>query len=223
MRHSGRSPTPCVPYGGNTEAKGGKRMRNAAFLVLVVLLALVGLGGCAGCAAYNELVRADEEVKRAWSDLQSAYQRRMDLIPNLVETVRGFATQEREVLQGVVEARSRAGQVQLSPEALADPEAVRRFQEAQAQLSSALSRLLVVVEQYPQLRSSELFLTLQAQLEGTENRINVARQRYNEAVQRYNMQVRRFPTVLIASLLGFRPRVGFEAQAGAETAPRVRF
>ncbi|MCS7081789.1 MAG: LemA family protein [Bacteroidota bacterium] len=198
-------------------------MRHVALWGLLVLGALLGLGGCVGCGAYNALVEAEETVNRAWSDLESAYQRRSDLVPNLVETVRGFAAQEREVLLGVAEARSRVGQLRLGPESLSDPEAVRRFQEAQAQLSGALSRLLVVAEQYPQLRSSETFLTLMAQLEGTENRINVARQRYNEAVQRYNTLVRRFPTVLVAAPLGFRPRLGFEAQAGAEVAPRVRF
>ncbi len=198
-------------------------MRSKGAIGTLVLLVLVLLGGCAGIRTYNQLVEADEAVREAWANVQSAYQRRADLIPNLVETVRGAASFEQETLREVIEARARATQINLSVEDLADPQKVQQFQEAQQQLSGALSRLLVVAEQYPQLQSVEAFRDLMVQLEGTENRINVARQRYNEAVRRYNLLVRRFPGNIIARLTGFEPRVPFEAEAGAERAPRVQF
>jgi LemA protein len=176
-----------------------------------------------GCG-YNSLQAMDEKVNAAWSEVQNQYQRRFDLIPNLVETVKGFATQERDVLTQVVEARSRVGQVKISPEITQDPEAFRKFEEAQGQLSSALSRLMVVVERYPELKSNENFLTLQAQLEGTENRIAVARRDYIQTVRDYNTAVRSFPTNLTANyLLGLKVRENFSAQQGAQEAPKVQF
>ncbi|CAM3363946.1 LemA family protein [Rhodothermus bifroesti] len=198
-------------------------MRSKGLLVLLVLALLAGLAGCAGCSTYNTLVEADETVARAWADLQAQYQRRADLIPNLVRTVEASATFERETLEAVTNARARATAITLSVEDLSDPEKVRQFQEAQAQLSSALARLLAVAENYPQLQTTEAFRDLLAQLEGTENRITVARRDYNEAVRQYNIHVRRFPTMLVASLTGFRPKQPFEAAEGAQQAPQVQF
>lgn len=176
-----------------------------------------------GCG-YNSLQAMDEQVNAAWSEVQNQYQRRFDLIPNLVETVKGFATQEREVLTQVVEARSKVGQMKISPEITQDPEAFRKFEEAQGQLSGALSRLMVVVERYPELKSNENFLTLQAQLEGTENRITVARRDYIQAVRDYNTSVRSFPTNLTAKyLLDLKVRENFSAQQGAQETPKVQF
>jgi len=198
-------------------------MRSKGLLALLVLALLVSLAGCAGCSTYNALVEADETVARAWADLQAQYQRRADLIPNLVRTVQASATFERETLEAVTNARARATAITLSAEDLSDPEKVRQFQEAQAQLSGALARLLAVAENYPQLQTTEAFRDLLAQLEGTENRITVARRDYNEAVRQYNTRVRHFPTVLIASLTGFRTKEPFEAAEGAQQAPQVQF
>ncbi len=198
-------------------------MRSKGLLALVVVVLLLGMAGCAGCSTYNRLVEADEIVARAWADLQAQYQRRADLIPNLVRTVQASATFERETLEAVTRARARATSITLRAEDLSDPEKVRQFQEAQAQLSSALARLLAVAENYPQLQTTGAFRDLLVQLEGTENRITIARRDYNEAVRRYNTLVRRFPTVLVASLTGFAPKQPFEAAAGAQTAPQVEF
>jgi LemA protein len=167
-------------------------------------------------------VKEDENVKRSWGNVQSAYQRRADLIPNLVETVRGEASFERGTLNDVINARARATGMQVNPENLT-PEAIQQFQQAQGQLSGALSRLLVTVEQYPNLRANDAFRDLQRQLEGTENRINTERNRYNETVQPYNTKVRSFPTNIFAGMMGFRPRPPFEAEAGSQNAPRVDF
>lgn len=176
-----------------------------------------------GCG-YNTLQAMDEKVIAAWSEVQNQYQRRYDLIPNLVETVKGFARQEETVLREVTEARSRVGQIQISKELINDPKAFAQFQEAQGQLSGALSRLLLVVERYPELKSNQNFLTLQAQLEGTENRIVVARRDYIQAVQEYNSTVRAFPTNLTAKyLLGLKVRENFAASAGVQEAPKVKF
>ena len=176
-----------------------------------------------GCG-YNTLQAMDEKVIAAWSEVQNQYQRRYDLIPNLVETVKGFARQEETVLREVTEARSRVGQIQISKELINDPKAFAQFQEAQGQLSGALSRLLLVVERYPELKSNQNFLTLQAQLEGTENRIAVARRDYIQAVQEYNSAVRAFPTNLTAKyLLGLKVRENFAASAGVQEAPKVKF
>jgi LemA protein len=198
-------------------------MRNKGVLALVVLAVLLGLGGCGAVSSYNTLVQGDEQVKTAWSNLQAQYQRRADLIPNLVETVKGAADFEQETLQSVTEARARATSIQVRPEDLDDPQKLQQFQQAQSALGQSLGRLLAVSENYPQLQATQAFSDLQAQLEGTENRITVARRDYNEAVRRYNTTVRSFPTVVFASILGFSPRTAFEAEAGAEEAPDVSF
>ena len=187
-------------------------------IVLVILLC-VGWG----VSTYNRIVSAEEGVKAGWSQVENQYQRRYDLIPNLVETVKGYAKQEKEVLEGVTNARSRVGQLSVTPEVLNDPKAFAKFQQAQDGLSSALSRLLVVTENYPQLKSNENFLTLQQQLEGTENRISVERKRFNETVQSFNTMIRRFPASVIASMSGFKEKSYFSAAAGAEQAPKVNF
>ena len=197
-------------------------MKNIGCLVVagvLVLLVLWGIG------SYNGLVGAQQAVDAQWAQVQSAYQRRADLIPNLVATVRGSAAFERDTLREVVEARSRVGQVspQASADILNDPQKFQQFQQAQDQLSSALSRLLVVVERYPELRSTQAFQDLMNQLEGTENRINVERNRFNTVAQDYNTRIKRFPTALFANIFGFAPRPYFEAAPGAETAPRVDF
>ncbi len=173
---------------------------------------------------YNELVSLDEEVKAAWAQVENVYQRRYDLIPNLVETVKGYAAHERETLQAVVQARASATRPELNVgDIINDPQKMAQFERAQQQLSSALARLLVVVERYPDLKASENFQTLMAQLEGTENRIAVERRRYNEVVRRYNTKVRQFPTNFFARMFGFEPRPTFEAAPGAEKAPKVDF
>ncbi len=173
--------------------------------VLGALALAIGLTGC----GYNEIQSADEATKSAWSEVVNQYQRRADLIPNLVETVKGFAQQERDVLLGVTEARSRVGQVQVNPN---DPASLQQFEQAQGNLTSALSRLLVVAENYPQLKSDQNFRDLQAQLEGTENRITVARKRYIDAVQNYNVLVRRFPVNLTAMVFGYDTKPQFTVQ-----------
>lgn len=176
-----------------------------------------------GTGAYNRMVGMDEQVSSAWSQVESQYQRRADLIPNLVSTVQGFAAQEKSVLLGVTEARAKVGQMTVTKEVLEDPQAFARFQAAQDGLSSALSRLLVVSENYPNLKSDQNFLNLQTQLEGTENRIAVERRRYNEVVQQYNTGIRRFPGSLVAAFTGFREKQYFAAKEGAENAPKVQF
>ena len=187
-------------------------------LVLGAVLLLV----VAGAGSYNRLVGLDEQVESAWSQVENVYQRRSDLIPNLVETVKGAAEFERDTFTAVTEARSKAGQTTLSgaPE---NAEQLRQFEQAQDQLSSPLSRLLVVVERYPELRATEAFRDLQAQLEGTENRITVERMRFNEAARDYNTARRRFPTVVIAGMMGFDDKPYFEAEAGADQPPPVEF
>ena len=192
-------------------------------IVLVVVLVLIGGLVAWGVSINNQLVVQEQNVNATWAQVQNQYQRRADLIPNLVETVKGFAQQEREVLQGVTEARARASGVQLTPEALNDPKAMERFQAAQRELGGALSRLLVTVERYPELKSNQNFLDLQKQLEGTENRIAVERRRYNEAVRDYNTRLRLFPGSIVARLLGFVPKAFFEAAPDAATPPRVKF
>ena len=198
-------------------------MRSRGSLFVVVILLLVGFAGCTGCATYNSLISSEESVDESWGNVETAYQRRADLIPNLVRTVQAAGDFEQETLQAVTEARARATSVNLSTDDLSDPNALERFQAAQTQLSGALGRLLVVSERYPQLGATEAFRDLQAQLEGTENRINVARTRYNEAVRRYNTAIRSFPAALFAGLFGHSRRSPFEADAGAEQAPTVDF
>ncbi|MBM4176121.1 MAG: LemA family protein [Ignavibacteria bacterium] len=187
--------------------------------ILVVLFFVISWG----VSQYNSIIVLDEGVNNAWSQVENQYQRRFDLIPNLVETVKGVANFEKETYTAVTEARAKVGQINLTPEMLSDPNAFQRFQQAQDGLSSALSRLLVAVENYPQLKANENFLQLQSQLEGTENRISVERKRFNDAVQAYNTDIKRFPKNLIASIAGFREKQYFKAAAGAEQAPKVQF
>lgn len=176
-----------------------------------------------GCG-YNKMQANEEAVKAAWGDVEAAYQRRSDLIPNLVEVVKGYAKHEREVLTAVTEARAKVGTIQMSKDLLNNPEAFSRFQDAQSAMSSALSRLMVVVERYPDLKADQNFRDLQHQLEGTENRINVARTRYNKAVEVYNTSIRIFPNfVTNRFLLHLQPREPFKAEAGAEKPPVVKF
>ncbi|MCY7423214.1 MAG: LemA family protein [Chitinophagaceae bacterium] len=196
-------------------------MKGRNLTLIIILAAIVLLGGC-GCGQYNGLVQQDESVKLAWNNVQSDYQRRADLIPNLVNTVKGEANFEQTTLTKVIEARASATQMKIDPADLT-PEKLQQFQQAQGQLSQALGRLLVVSEQYPNLRANDAFRGLQAQLEGTENRIKVARNDYNSAVQSYNVQVRKFPAALFAGIMGFKPKVGFAAEAGSEKAPEVKF
>lgn len=183
---------------------------------VLVLIALWGI------SAYNGLVGSDEGVQAAWGKVESQYQRRADLIPNLVNTVKGAAENEKGILVDVIEARAKATQTTIDPSKLT-PEMMKKFQAAQGELSSALSRLLVTVERYPDIKSNQNFLELQAQLEGTENRITVARDRFNDVVKPYNSKVRSFPTVLIAKILGFDIKGYFESQPGADVAPTVQF
>ena len=198
-------------------------MRSKGTITLVVLAVVLGLAGCGATSSYNSLVQSDESVKTAWSNLQAQYQRRADLVPNLVETVQGAADFEKETLQSVTEARAKATSVQVSAEDLNDPQKLQQFQKAQSALGQSLGRLLAVSENYPKLQATQAFSDLQAQLEGTENRITVARRDYNQAVQQYNTQVRTFPTVLFAGIMGFQPRTAFEAETGADQAPDVSF
>lgn len=174
--------------------------------------------------SYNSMVKLDEGVKEKWSQVENVYQRRFDLIPNLVETVKGYAAQEKETFIAVAEARSKAkGTFNVSEEVLNNPAMFEKFQQAQNSLSSALQRLMVVVERYPELKSNQNFLSLQDQLEGTENRITVERKRFNEAARAFNVYIKQFPRVFLANLFGFRERMYFKSQEGAETAPKVQF
>jgi LemA protein len=195
----------------------------AVFRLFAVLAVALPLAGC----GVNDIPRLDEAVTAAWAQVQNQYQRRADLVPNLVEVVKGFAAQEKDVLTSVVEARAKATQVQvqITPEMLSDPAALQKFEAAQGQLTSALSRLLVTVERYPDLKSSANFATLQAQLEGTENRIAVSRRDFIQAVQAYNTELRTFPGVVWKQLLysDAQPRQSFVAGPGAENAPKVKF
>jgi LemA protein len=195
-------------------------MRNF-WMSLMALLAVTLLSGC----GYNTLQSGDEQVKAAWSEVLNQYQRRADLIPNLVNTVKGFAEQEKEILIRVTEARAKVGAIQATPELLNDPQAFSKFQAAQGEMGSALSRLLVVAENYPQLKSDANFRDLQAQLEGTENRIAVARNRYIKSVQEYNVTVRSFPSNMTAVLFGHKTRPNFAVENEAEISrpPTVDF
>ncbi|MCB0611348.1 MAG: LemA family protein [Lewinellaceae bacterium] len=192
---------------------------------IVIIAVLVGLGGIlfiSGCNFNNSVVGLDEQVSKAWSDVQSEYQRRADLIPNLVSTVKGAAGFEQETLTAVTEARAKATSINIDPSNIT-PEQMKAFQEAQAGLSSSLGRLLVVSENYPELKANANFRDLQVQLEGTENRIKVARNDFNEVVTTYNTKIRKFPGSLFASILGFDRKTQFEAQEGAQNAPKVEF
>lgn len=194
--------------------------RNAT--IFIVVLVMFGLYAVSG---YNGLIALDEEVNEKWAQVQNVYQRRLDLIPNLVNTVKGYAAHERETLEAVISARASA--TKISPEALqgalTSPQAMQNFDAAQSALSGALSKLMVVVERYPALKANENFLALQSQLEGTENRITVERKRFNEVVREYNKKVRRFPTSLVANLFGFEKKAMFEAGEAAQKAPEIKF
>ena len=190
-----------------------------AIVVVIVLVFLV----ITGVSGYNRVVKLDQGVSQSWSQVENQYQRRADLIPNLVETVKGAANFEQETLTRVIEARAKATQVQITSEQLEDPEALRRFEQAQGELSSALSRLLVTVEQYPELKANANYLALQDELAGTENRIGNERRRFTETVQTYNTAVKSFPMNVLAGMFGFHPKAYFEAREGAEEAPKVNF
>lgn len=196
-------------------------MKKSTITLLVVVGILVALIGWI-IGAYNGLVTLDEETNGKWAQVESAYQRRADLIPNLVNTVKGYADFEQETLTGVIEARSKATGITVDADKLS-PEAIANFQAAQSQLSGALSRLMVTVERYPDLKANQNFLGLQSQLEGTENRIKIERDRFNVSVKDYNATIRKFPKTLIASSFGFEKKGYFEADAGSEKAPEVQF
>jgi len=196
-------------------------MKKSWIIIGVIIIAVVILFRLF-VSPYNNMVKMEEGVTSQWAQVENVYQRRADLIPNLVNTVKGYATFEKETLTQVIEARSRATQVTVNPENLT-PEALQQFQQAQGGLSSALSRLMVVVERYPELKANQNFLELQAQLEGSENRIAVERNKFNETVQRYNAYIRSFPNNIVASIFNFEKKPYFEADKGAEKVPEVKF
>ena len=196
-------------------------MKKSWIIIGVIIIAVVILFRLF-VSPYNNMVKMEEGVTSQWAQVENVYQRRADLIPNLVNTVKGYATFEKETLTQVIEARSRATQVTVNPENLT-PEALQQFQQAQGGLSSALSRLMVVVERYPELKANQNFLELQAQLEGSENRIAVERNKFNETVQRYNAYIRSFPNNIVASIFNFEKKPYFEAEKGAEKVPEVKF
>jgi len=202
----------------NSQEEETVKKQRLTFAVVIVML--LGVSGC----GYNVMQANDEAVKAAWGDVEASYQRRNDLVPNLVEVVKAYAKHERETLTAVTEARAKVGSIQMSKNILDDPKAFSQFQEAQGAMSSALSRLMVVVEKYPDLKANQNFQDLQNQLEGTENRINVARVRYNKAVETFNTSIRIFPNSLTNSLmLHLKLKEPFKAEAGAEKAPKVQF
>lgn len=191
----------------------------------IVVLAVLGIAVLLffwGSGQYNGMVTAEEQVTQSWANVESQYQRRADLIPNLVNTVKGYASHEQETLEAVIEARAKATQTTIDPTNLT-AESMAQYQQAQAQVGSALSRLLVTVERYPDLKANQNFLELQAQLEGTENRISTERQRFNDAARQFNTMIRRFPRNLLAGMFGFETKAYFEAAEGAEQAPVVQF
>lgn len=188
----------------------------------LILIAVVAVLALLGMSAYNGMVDKQEIATKAWSDVQATYQRRADLIPNLVETVKGYAKHEEETFKAVVEARAKATQITIDP-SKATAEQLKQFQQAQGELESALGRLIAVSESYPDLKASEQFSNLQAQLEGSENRINEARQKFNAAVTEYNQDIRHFPKSLFAGMFGFDKMEKFEAEAAAQKAPEVKF
>ncbi len=194
--------------------KNGTRILQRPLIFLLLFL----LSGC----SYNRMVEYDEAVTAQWAQVENAYQRRADLIPNLVNTVKGYADFEQETLTQVIEARSKATGITVDPDEL-DPGSIGKFQQAQEELGSALSRLMVVVERYPDLKANQNFLDLQAQLEGTENRIAVERRKFNDATRQYNTYIRRFPKNIVASIFGFEKKAYFEAESGSEEPPEVEF
>ena len=195
-------------------------MGKIVVVAVVVLLIFVAISGVSG---YNRVVKLDQGVAQAWSQVENVYQRRADLIPNLVETVKGAANFEQETLTKVIEARAAATQLKITPEMLNNPQMLQKFEQVQGDLSSALSRLLVTVEQYPELKANANYLALQDELAGTENRIAVERLRFTESVQAYNTAVKSFPMNMLAGMFGFAPKAYFEAKEGAEEAPKVKF
>lgn len=197
-------------------------MANKKFSVTAIVIAVVAVIALWGISSYNGLVKADEGVKTAWSQVENVYQRRADLIPNLVATVKGYASHESETLEGVVAARAKATQVTVNADDLTE-ENIAQFQKAQGELGAALGRLMAISEAYPDLKANQNFSELQAQLEGTENRIAVERKNYNETAREYNTSIRVFPRNIIASIFGFSAKGYFEAQEGAESAPKVEF
>lgn len=195
-------------------------MGKIVVIAIVVLLLFAVISGVSG---YNRIVKLDQGVAQAWSQVENVYQRRADLIPNLVETVKGAANFEQETLTKVIEARTAATQLKITPEMLNDPQMLQKFEQVQGELSSALSRLLVTVERYPELKANANYLALQDELAGTENRISVERLRFTETVQSYNTAVKSFPMNLLAGMFGFSPKAYFEAKEGAAEAPKVQF
>ncbi|MBN1634486.1 MAG: LemA family protein [Ignavibacteria bacterium] len=193
-------------------------MKKIIYLIILLSVSLMFYG-----CGYNTLVSMEENVNQSWAQVENQYQRRMDLIPNLVKTVQGAADFEKSVLTEVTEARSKVGSVQLKPEDLNDPEKFRQFQAAQDQLSGALSRLLVVVERYPDIKATQNFRDLQVQLEGTENRISVERMKFNEAVMTFNSEARSFPTLITAKIFGFKEKAYFKGKEGSDVVPDVNF
>ena len=199
-------------------------MRTLLFKIGIAIVGIPVLCSLTGCNTYNRLVTLEQNANKKWADVQSVYQRRADLIPNLVNTVQGAANFEKSTLTEVTNARASVGRVQLDPnKAPTDAAQLQQYQQAQGQLSNALSRLLVVAENYPQLRATEAFQNLQAQLEGTENRISVERNNYNGAVQEYNTALERFPTNMLNKMFAFKPKAFFQAEPGSERAPTVNF
>lgn len=195
-------------------------MGKIVVIAIVVLLLFAAISGVSG---YNRIVKLDQGVAQAWSQVENVYQRRADLIPNLVETVKGAANFEQETLTKVIEARAAATELKITPEMLNDPQMLQKFEQVQGELSSALSRLLVTVERYPELKANANYLALQDELAGTENRIAVERLRFTETVQSYNTAVKSFPMNLLAGMFGFAPKAYFEAKEGAAEAPKVQF
>lgn len=191
-------------------------------IILLAILAVVAIIVMSCISMYNSLVTMDESVSGQWANVETQYQRRADLIPNLVNTVKGYASHEKETLEGVVQARSQATQIKVDANDLT-PQKMAEYQKAQGAVSSALGKLLAITENYPDLKANQNFLELQAQLEGTENRINVARKNFNDAAQAYNTAIRRFPKSLFAGMFGFDKRAYFEAAEGSEKAPEVKF
>lgn len=194
-------------------------MKKVTIIILVAVVAIIAFWAISG---YNSLVSMDENVSNQWANVETQYQRRADLIPNLVNTVKGYAAHEKETLEGVIAARSQATQIKVDPTDLT-PEKLAEYQKAQGQLATALGKLLAITENYPDLKANQNFLELQAQLEGTENRINVARKNFNDAAKTYNTAIRRFPKNILAGMFGFDKRAYFEAAEGAEQAPQVQF
>lgn len=194
-------------------------MKKVTIIIIVAVVAIIAFWAISG---YNSLVGMDENVSNQWANVETQYQRRADLIPNLVNTVKGYAAHEKETLEGVIAARSQATQIKVDPTDLT-PEKLAEYQKAQGQLATALGKLLAITENYPDLKANQNFLELQAQLEGTENRINVARKNFNDAAKAYNTTIRRFPKNILAGMFGFDKRAYFEAAEGAEQAPQVQF